>query len=98
MPRKRKVRWTSKNYEVNRNAYLLLTYGITSLQYEAMKLKQGGCGICGKVLRVKKYCVDHDHVTGKVRGLLCSRCNKGLGYFGDNLAGIKKAYEYLLRV
>lgn len=72
------------------------TYGISQAQYIRLKEKQGNrCGICGKVYRRKNYRVDHDHKTGKVRGLLCDKCNKGLGWFGDSVSGIKKAYDYL---
>lgn len=53
------------------------------------------CAICEKKLG-KRFCVDHDHATGKVRGILCYRCNTGIGLLGDNADGIKKALEYLL--
>ena len=51
------------------------------------------CQICGKSER--KLVLDHDHSTGCYRGRLCSSCNVGLGYLGDNLAGLQKAIEYL---
>lgn len=41
--------------------------------------------------------LDHDHITGKFRGWLCDRCNKGLGSLGDSIAGLEKAIEYLTR-
>jgi hypothetical protein len=43
----------------------------------------------------KRLCVDHCHVTGKVRGLLCTRCNVGLGLLGDSEAGLNNALSYL---
>lgn len=60
-------------------------YGITVAQYETMLQQQGGCcAICGvskqRVPRLKHFSVDHDHVTGVVRGLLCSGCNTFLGW------------------
>lgn len=65
-------------------------YGITEADYHAMLAEQGGgCGICGATNPGSKtwqvFCVDHDHITGKVRGLLCLRCNSKLGMLGDDL-------------
>lgn len=62
---------------------LLRKYGITVSTYEAILHQQGGgCAICGGPPTASFRCfdVDHDHVTGVVRGLLCRRCNTGLGY------------------
>lgn len=72
----------------NRRSLLKARYGITIEQYDAMLISQGGCcAICrtSSVIRKndKNFHVDHDHVTGKVRGLLCVRCNLGIGCFGD---------------
>lgn len=44
---------------------------------------------------MKKPQVDHDHNTNKIRGLLCSRCNMGLGFFDDSIEGLTKAINYL---
>lgn len=69
-------------------------YGITLEQYEAMfEAQRGRCAICQ---RDKKLHVDHCHATGKVRGLLCSQCNKGLGHFEDSLARLRAAEVYLV--
>ena len=74
-------------------------YGITQAQFDALLSGQGGaCAICharepgGKW---KTFHVDHDHLTGAVRGLLCTNCNRGLGYFGDDESRLKKAAAYL---
>lgn len=68
-------------------------YGIEPEQYDIMFQEQKGlCAICQKK---KKLCVDHDHSTGKVRGLLCHNCNRGLGSFYDNTSFLNKAVEYL---
>ena len=81
-------------YDKMRARKLLATFGITIEQYDEMLGQQGGvCAICGQpetaleaksrteVRRVKRLAVDHDHETGKVRGLLCWMCNTRLGYF-----------------
>jgi hypothetical protein len=74
-------------------------YGITTDEYNNMALLQNGrCLICGqepsdgKALRV-----DHNHSTGKIRGLLCFNCNIGLGMFNDNPDLLAVAAEYLRR-
>lgn len=83
-------------------AYNLRTkYGMTSENYEQMVEDQNGvCAICGKP-ETKKQCgkpqllvVDHDHVTGKVRGLLCWHCNAKLGHLED-IDFVLKARFYL---
>jgi hypothetical protein len=72
-------------------------YGITLEQYDALLEEQGGvCAICGE--RPEKHlCVDHCHETGTVRGLLCKRCNFGLGYYKDDLRRTMGASAYLRR-
>ena len=75
----------------------LVKYGITRAQYEALLAGQDGrCGICedqiGENLRV-----DHDHDTGKVRGLLCQNCNSGLGLFRENIRVMLNAIEYVTK-
>lgn len=59
--------------------------------------QSGGCAICRCALEISRLCVDHDHVTGKVRGLLCSPCNKALGFFRDDTARLRAAISYLRR-
>lgn len=77
-----------------RKLYLMKAYGITQEDYEQMLDAQSNqCAICG-VYRAK-LAIDHDHKTGKVRGLLCRKCNRGLGYFKDNAEGIQRALDYL---
>lgn len=80
-------------------------YGITLATYEAMLAAQGGkCAICGSAdskthegALGKFFCVDHDHATGKARGLLCFLCNAGLGKFKDDPTVLVKAIEYLAK-
>jgi len=68
-------------------------YGLSAPDYEAMVKEQGGCcALCGKR---KKLCVDHNHITGKVRGLLCKPCNVMLGRFNDDPTMFQKVINYL---
>jgi len=56
------------------------------------------CDCCGRSGPGKKgWNIDHDHKTGKVRGVLCSGCNAGIGMLGDNLDGVLRAADYLRR-
>lgn len=71
-------------------------YGMTVGHYELMlKSQDNKCAICGKELT--KPCIDHNHKTGKVRGILCRSCNTGLGLFQDNFELLRKAAVYLER-
>lgn len=73
-------------------------YGITMKWYDdAFKIQDGRCAICYGVSDNKKsaLCIDHCHTTNKVRGLLCNKCNLGLGHFKDNLDIMKSALLYL---
>lgn len=75
----------------------LKKYGLTVADYQALLDKQGGtCALCGvPPADGRRLAVDHDHVTGRVRGLLCQRCNGGLGALGDDVAGLQRAIAYL---
>ena len=53
------------------------------------------CQLCDKDLSTTRVCIDHDHTTGKVRGILCTACNVGIGHLGDNIEGLEKALRYL---
>jgi hypothetical protein len=71
-------------------------FGLTSADYEAMlKSQSGGCAICTAPPSGKSLHIDHCHKTGRVRGLLCIRCNRGIGHFLDSPALLKSAIEYL---
>lgn len=72
-------------------------YGITPEQYVAMLASVGGlCEICGTVgYDGKKLSVDHCHETGKIRGLLCNRCNMALGAFNDSPRLLSRAIKYI---
>lgn len=84
-----------------KDQYRLRRYNLSEEQYKALTARAGGqCEICG-VAEVQapkgRLHIDHDHSTGKVRGLLCQRCNHGLGLFQDRVALLNRASEYLSR-
>jgi hypothetical protein len=79
--------------------YEALRIRVSSRQYDELLRRQGGkCAICGcenkQNKRKERLAVDHDHRTGAIRGLLCGRCNTGLGSFADspNLLAVAIAY------
>ena len=77
-----------KDYDLKR------LYGIGLEEYNDMlNAQDGGCFICGK--QEDTLCVDHDHDTGEVRGLLCHSCNRGIGLLGDSSDTLIRAAEYL---
>jgi len=82
----------------NRKQQLAL-YGLTLEDYNLRLSKQNGvCAICGKEEAISSkgvLSVDHDHKSGKVRGLLCDTCNRGLGHFFDNTEYLTNAILYL---
>lgn len=93
-------RWRAANpekvREINRRADLKNKYGLTPEDYEQILSKQDGrCAICRAPARSGYLCVDHDHVTGDVRGLLCGRCNAVLGYAEDSPVTLRSAIHYL---
>lgn len=82
--------------------YKLRRYGITSEKYhELNQQQQQVCAICGLQNEISRHgtrkslCVDHDHETGEVRGLLCTPCNVALGNLRDSVELLNKAIEYL---
>ena len=81
-----------------RHYSLIAKYGITAEDYdEIYEGQHGRCAICGihsSSLNMR-LAVDHNHVTGNVRGLLCGNCNIGLGKFQEDIDIFKKAIEYL---
>lgn len=85
-------RW--KRYHADKQLQRL--YGITVEDFESLvEGQQGRCALCGSE---KKLCIDHSHITGKIRGLLCIRCNGALGQLvGDDTANLIRIGEYLLR-
>ena len=93
MPRNR-----NKTYAEQRISRIRM-YGIDVEDYERMLEEQnGGCYICGKKPEgTRALDIDHDHVTGKVRGLLCSNHNRALGLLNDDVLLMLKSVEYLVK-
>jgi len=86
------------NPEYIQNRNMINKFGIGLNEYNQILFAQDGkCAICGKHhTEVKtRFCVDHDHKTGQVRGLLCKQCNFGIGMFRDNKEVLKNAIKYL---
>lgn len=84
--------------------YLRTRYNLSLNEYQKLLKKQNGvCAICKEkeisIFKgtIRMLAVDHDHRTGKVRGLLCGHCNHGLGNFKDNIKLFKNAIKYLNR-
>ena len=72
------------------------TYGITREQYDALIVQQNGlCALCNNPPGKRALAVDHDHKTKEIRGLLCDRCNVGLGMFHDDPQLLVAAIRYL---
>ena len=79
-----------------RDRYYLKKYGLTLKQYESVLADQGGvCAVCKKRKGKYRLHVDHCHTTGKIRGILCSWCNAGMGQFQDDPELLMKAIAYL---
>lgn len=77
-------------------------YGVTQAMYADMLREQGGvCAVCGNPEtgtiygKVRELAIDHDHDTGKVRGLLCANCNSALGMLRDDIRYASAALRYL---
>lgn len=98
---RKKIHEGLSDKEVVNQRRLLRHYGISLSEYRVLLVKQGGvCAICGKPplggnTSTHSLHVDHDHVTKRVRGLLCNRCNPAIGQFGDSPDLLRKAANYL---
>ena len=84
----------------NRHARMAYAYGLGVEELIAL-LATPGCAICGRAwgnTRDRQAVIDHDHTTGKIRGVICGACNIGIGHFDDDPARLVRAAAYLRRV
>lgn len=82
-------RYSERRRQIDREK----NYDLAPWDYDAMREAQGGlCAICRTRPGIR---VDHDHSDGRVRGLLCDRCNLAIGALGDTAAGVRAALAYL---
>ena len=98
--------WRERNQahfdESCRRRHLKTRYGMTLEQYnEMLEEQQGKCAICDRHGQSpgnkRNLDVDHCHKTGKIRGLLCNRCNQSMGKVKDDIDLLKKFLAYLLK-
>lgn len=90
--------YRDKNPGYTRERNLKTLYGITHNDYlNMLEAQKGRCAICGTDTPGGKgtFHVDHCHLTGKVRGLLCGNCNRGIGYLKDSVSNLASAIFYL---
>lgn len=89
----------NENLEWRKDLHIRKTYGGMTMDDKiTMRDAQSNrCKICKiEFADDKSACIDHCHKTGKVRGLLCKKCNSGIGMFGDDPEKVRKAHEYLM--
>jgi hypothetical protein len=103
-PQKERIeRWREENQErsrlIQRKSHLRLKFGLSLEDYERMYREQGGvCAVCHSVPMPRRwFTVDHDHSTGKFRGLLCGPCNTMLGQARDDSSRLRAGADYLDR-
>jgi hypothetical protein len=98
--RKKHAAWRDAHPGKNLQYSLKRRYSITVERYQEMLNAQDGlCACCGRPGEggALRLLVDHDHDTGEIRGLICRRCNTGIGMLGDDADGVRRALDYLER-
>lgn len=103
---RRQREWNKLNPEkrarYRRRSLLKNTYGLTEAEFDGLLAKQNGrCPICLEAIQLSgtggmaKLAIDHDHETGRVRGLLCGTCNTGIGLLKDDVEVLARALDYV---
>jgi hypothetical protein len=104
LSKKRLLKDPKKKYLISLKSELKTNFGLTLEQYFSLLKNQNGlCAICNnpeklidpRTQRIRKICVDHCHKSKKIRGLLCSNCNRGLGLLKDSIKILESAIIYL---
>lgn len=98
-----KIEWRKANPGYDRDNHLRTKFKITSVDYARLLEQQNGvCAVCERpetkkhrLGKVQLLSVDHDHKTGKVRGLVCADCNLALGHTDDSITRLKRLISYL---
>lgn len=96
--RKQSREWDKKNRPARFRSEIKHKFGITVEKYEKMlTIQNNSCAICGKSPEEngRRLAVDHCHITNIIRGLLCTKCNQGLGNFDDIFENLIKAANYI---
>lgn len=96
----KKFRNSEKGISYHKNFALRKSFGISLTEYnEMVRIQKGLCACCGRSEKEmkKKLTVDHCHITGKIRGLLCFKCNSGIGMLGDSYESVSAALIYLVK-
>jgi len=95
-------KYRERNKDKVKDSQLMSVYGITLAERDSMFEEQDGeCAICKREMvrdrgpAENHCCIDHDHDSGKVRGLLCLKCNTGIGMLKDNPKVLRAAADYL---
>lgn len=92
-------RYRDQNLDTVARSKACSTYKITKEEYNALFVRAGNlCEICQRPqrsVRFKRLGIDHNHVTKKVRGVLCAQCNAALGKFDDDPVLLRRAASYL---
>ena len=98
--KRRRIENPNRFWHIHRRAALKYRYGITLEKYNDLAQKQNNqCAICARNVsdnKMRRLSVDHDHKTGRMRGLLCSACNRGIGYLADDVSRVVSAARYLI--
>jgi hypothetical protein len=92
--------WRERNYDKVMNAHLMRTYNVSYATFKIiLETQNNTCPICKSILdrnnKGKRPCLDHNHTTNKVRGILCSECNCAIGLFKESISILRNASDYL---